>query len=77
MNLLLTGNLSAVDPYALETWGNPLVIAIDQDPLGYPAILLEDFQNSSVHKVGWLIVASPPLMQKINHESVSFEGSFV
>ena len=42
MNLLTTGNLSSIDPYALETWTNPEMIAVDQDVLGFPAILLEN-----------------------------------
>ena len=30
-NMLLTGNLSALDPYVLETWGNAEAVAINQD----------------------------------------------
>lgn len=42
MNLLLTGNLTALDPYALETWTNEALIAINQDPLGLPAIRVDN-----------------------------------
>ena len=34
-NLLMTGNLSALDPYVIETWSNPDMIAINQDIKGY------------------------------------------
>jgi len=30
-NMLMTGNLSALDPYVLETWGNAEAIAVNQD----------------------------------------------
>lgn len=39
-NLLLTGNLSALDPFVLETWGNAAMVAIDQDPAGHPPRLV-------------------------------------
>ena len=39
-NLLMTGNLSAIDPFAIETWSNPEAIAVNQDPAGYAAIPL-------------------------------------
>ena len=60
MNLLMTGNLSSIDAYALETWGNEALIAINQDPLGSPAILLDDnagvddkMQSSSEVRIAW------------------------
>lgn len=30
-NMLMTGNLSSLDPYVLSTWGNPEAVAINQD----------------------------------------------
>ena len=39
-NLLLTGNLSALDPFVLETWSNAEVIAINQDAAGYAPMLV-------------------------------------
>jgi hypothetical protein len=60
MNLLMTGNLTALDPYALETWGNELLIAIDQDPLGYPAILLLNEAADSSVAVRVAIGTTPP-----------------
>jgi hypothetical protein len=30
-NMLMTGNLSALDPFVLATWGNPEAVAINQD----------------------------------------------
>lgn len=35
-NLFMTGNLSLLDPFVLETWGNEAAISINQDPLGLP-----------------------------------------
>jgi alpha-galactosidase len=35
-NLLMTGNLSALDPFVLETWGNPEMIRVNQDVAGHP-----------------------------------------
>ena len=35
-NLFMTGNLSLLDPFVLETWGNEAAININQDPLGLP-----------------------------------------
>ena len=29
-NILLVGNLSALDPFVLETWSNPEVVAVNQ-----------------------------------------------
>lgn len=40
MNLLLTGNFSALEPSTLETWSNPEILAINQDPLGQAAVRL-------------------------------------
>lgn len=51
MNLLLTGNLTSLDPFALETWGNAGMIGINQDPMGIPAILLENETSISLSKV--------------------------
>ena len=34
MNILTTGNLSALDPYVIETWTNSEMLDINQDPLG-------------------------------------------
>jgi alpha-galactosidase len=39
-NLLLTGNLTALNPFVIETWSNAEAIAINQDALGYPIIRL-------------------------------------
>lgn len=40
MNLLLVGNFSALNPFVMETWTNPEIIHINQDPLGQAAISL-------------------------------------
>eukprot|EP00658_Telonema_sp_P-2_P058257 TRINITY_DN4671_c0_g1_i4.p1 TRINITY_DN4671_c0_g1~~TRINITY_DN4671_c0_g1_i4.p1 ORF type:complete len:421 (-),score=72.81 TRINITY_DN4671_c0_g1_i4:138-1400(-) len=40
MNLLLVGNFSALNSYVMETWSNPEIVAINQDPLGQSAVLL-------------------------------------
>mmetsp|Transcript_20067 Transcript_20067/g.52115 ORF Transcript_20067/g.52115 Transcript_20067/m.52115 type:complete len:576 (+) Transcript_20067:146-1873(+) len=37
-NILLVGNLSALNPYVLGTWSNEEVIAVNQDPLALPAV---------------------------------------
>ncbi len=39
-NMLLTGNLSAVDPWVLATWGNAEAVAINQDPVYAPYVQL-------------------------------------
>ena len=39
-NMLMTGNLSALDPVVLETWGNPEAVGVNQDPLTKPYIQL-------------------------------------
>lgn len=39
-NLLMTGNLSAIDPFAIETWTNAEAIGVNQDPAGLPAVQL-------------------------------------
>jgi hypothetical protein len=38
-NMLLTGNLSSIDPYALETWGNAEAVAVNQDPAYVPFVV--------------------------------------
>ena len=38
--MLLTGNLSSLDPYALQTWGNPEAVAINQDYPYLPFVVL-------------------------------------
>jgi hypothetical protein len=40
-NMLTTGNLSSIDPYALQTWTNAEAVAINQDPAGNPFIILQ------------------------------------
>jgi hypothetical protein len=35
-NLLMTGNLTALNPYVIETYSNPEAIGVNQDPLGAP-----------------------------------------
>ena len=47
-NLFMTGNLSRLDPFVLETWGNEHAIAINQDPLGLPHRVLPIENSSSV-----------------------------
>mmetsp|Transcript_92221 Transcript_92221/g.246568 ORF Transcript_92221/g.246568 Transcript_92221/m.246568 type:complete len:577 (-) Transcript_92221:139-1869(-) len=37
MNLMLVGNLSALDSSVVNTWANPELVSINQDPLGKPA----------------------------------------
>ena len=46
-NLFMTGNLSRLDPFVLETWGNEHAIAINQDPLGLPHRVLPTENSSS------------------------------
>jgi hypothetical protein len=46
-NLFMTGNLSRVDPFVLETWGNSAAININQDPLGLPHRVLPIDNSSS------------------------------
>ena len=41
-NLLLTGNLSALNPFVIETYSNAEAIAINQDALGYPIQRLDN-----------------------------------
>lgn len=36
----MTGNLTALDPFAIETWTNPEVVAVNQDPMGKPHSVL-------------------------------------
>ena len=40
LNLLLTGNLSALNEYVIETWSNEEMLAINQDPLGIAGVKL-------------------------------------
>lgn len=40
MNLLLVGNFSALNPFVMETWSNPEILSINQDPGGQPAVQL-------------------------------------
>jgi hypothetical protein len=40
LNLLLTGNFSGLSPVVLQTWSNPEVLSINQDPLGSAAFRL-------------------------------------
>eukprot|EP00045_Choanoeca_perplexa_P013128 m.147065 g.147065 ORF g.147065 m.147065 type:complete len:541 (-) comp16248_c0_seq17:36-1658(-) len=40
-NMLMTGNLSALNDYVIETWTNKDAIGINQDPAGYPALLMQ------------------------------------
>jgi alpha-galactosidase len=44
-NMLMTGNLSSLDPYILETWGNAEAVAINQDPAGNPFVVLTPAQD--------------------------------
>eukprot|EP00038_Savillea_parva_P017955 m.21952 g.21952 ORF g.21952 m.21952 type:complete len:584 (-) comp3945_c0_seq1:96-1847(-) len=46
-NILLVGNLSALNPYVLETWSNPEVIAVNQDPMALPAVDLSSHVSVS------------------------------
>jgi len=39
-NMVMTGNLSALPPFALETWSNAEAVAVNQDPAGLPFIVL-------------------------------------
>lgn len=39
-NMLTTGNLSTIDPYAFETWTNPEAVAINQDPHYVPFVIV-------------------------------------
>lgn len=47
MNILMTGNLSALNPYVIETWSNEEILAIQQDPLGQAGFLLELFPGNA------------------------------
>jgi hypothetical protein len=52
-NLMMTGNLTRVDPFVLETWGSPAAIAINQDPLGLP------FRVLPIHNSTTAVSATP------------------
>ena len=39
-NMLMTGNLSDLQPFVLQTWGNAEAVAVNQDPSGSPFIVL-------------------------------------
>jgi len=39
-NMLMTGNLSAAPQYVLDTWGNAEAVAVNQDPLYVPYLVL-------------------------------------
>ena len=39
-NMLMTGNLSAAPQYVLETWGNAEAVAVNQDPVYEPFLVL-------------------------------------
>ncbi len=39
-NMLLTGNLSAAPQYVLDTWGNAEAVAVNQDPIYLPFLVL-------------------------------------
>jgi len=39
-NMLTTGNLSSIDPYAFETWTNPEAVAVNQDPHYVPFVVV-------------------------------------
>eukprot|EP00041_Stephanoeca_diplocostata_P013461 m.235684 g.235684 ORF g.235684 m.235684 type:complete len:150 (+) comp19345_c2_seq4:82-531(+) len=38
MNILIVGNLSALNEYVITTWSNAEVLAINQDPEGHSAV---------------------------------------
>jgi len=40
MTIMLTGNFTGMSPEVLTTWSNPEVVAINQDPLGAPTLIL-------------------------------------
>jgi hypothetical protein len=42
MNILMVGNLSALDDYVLTTWSNPEVLAVNQDSLGRAATIVDN-----------------------------------
>eukprot|EP00045_Choanoeca_perplexa_P013130 m.146956 g.146956 ORF g.146956 m.146956 type:complete len:543 (-) comp16248_c0_seq2:1596-3224(-) len=46
-NMLMTGNLSALNDYVIETWTNKDAIGINQDPAGYPALLMQTVNAST------------------------------
>ena len=39
-NMLMTGNLSAAPKYVLDTWGNAEAVAVNQDPVYEPFLVL-------------------------------------
>lgn len=47
MNILMTGNLSALNPYVIETWSNAEVLAVHQDPLGRAGFLLARYPGTN------------------------------
>ena len=49
-NMLLTGNLSALDPFVLDTWGNAEAVAVNQDVSHIFMVLPVDSQVSSAKK---------------------------
>jgi Alpha galactosidase A/Alpha galactosidase C-terminal beta sandwich domain len=57
-NMLMTGNLSSLDPFALETWGNPEAVAVNQDPAGLPFVVLTPESNSDDSNYGAYVPVS-------------------
>ena len=49
-NLLLTGNLSALDPLVLETWGNEELIAVNQDAAGRNPVRVDGHGAACFHE---------------------------
>ena len=52
MNILLTGNMSALPSYVIETWTNTELLAVNQDPLGFAAVLLAQNATPLTEEVG-------------------------
>lgn len=46
-NMLMTGNLSALDSYVLQTWGNAEAVAVNQDPAALPFTLLQQDNSTA------------------------------
>eukprot|EP00730_Choanoeca_flexa_P007227 TRINITY_DN12298_c6_g3_i3.p1 TRINITY_DN12298_c6_g3~~TRINITY_DN12298_c6_g3_i3.p1 ORF type:complete len:553 (+),score=102.98 TRINITY_DN12298_c6_g3_i3:240-1661(+) len=55
-NMLMTGNLSALNGYVIETWTNKDAIAINQDSAGYPVLtmMIENTTSGNLTNLGYL-----------------------
>eukprot|EP01060_Flectonema_neradi_P019261 TRINITY_DN2630_c0_g1_i1.p1 TRINITY_DN2630_c0_g1~~TRINITY_DN2630_c0_g1_i1.p1 ORF type:complete len:575 (+),score=87.19 TRINITY_DN2630_c0_g1_i1:47-1726(+) len=66
LNILLTGNLSALNSYVIDTWSNEELLAINQDPLGIAGVKLpvQTSISSSLTKASVAECGGEPDQQK-------------